>query len=409
METTKAIYERKSIRKFNGKKVPKEIVLKLIDSAQQAPSACNQQLWKFIAIDDEDTKRALSEKGKGSPFFKTSPLVIVVLYKKNIVTNESADTQSAAAAIENMLLTAENFGLGATWINHFGDEKFIRALLGVPEQYRIISTVVFGYPAEKVAKPSRPPVEKIISFNKFNFNDFAPNNIDPKKWSPSQVFNVRDKTIRQTSPNKNAFPYGTKKEFDVEINTITKMLNPEKKIVEFLPFAGTHTKEILEKVRPKKYVLGEGSDECFYFIKERIGATLQKSISREDPLKMDKESNEQVIAMQKLENFGDLSILEKMCESTKKHGKLILSFSNRNSFFGAHYFVKNSILKKKSPVVLPFKPLNPSEVSKVLKQNRFKIISRTGISPFPFIRGLKIGGPLSGICKIVILECEKSS
>ena len=406
MEIKEAIYERKSIRSFNEKPVSKDVIIKLIDAAQQAPSACNQQLWKFIVVDDKPTRVALTEKAKGSPFFKTAPVTIIVLYKKNIVTNESADIQSAAGAIENLLLMAQSLGLGATWINHFGDEKVIRELLAIPESYRIVSTVVLGHYAGKIKKPARTEPQSLVSFNKFSFSDFAPDNIDPKKWNFDQVLNIRDKTIRQTLPGNSAFPYGTKREFDAEIRFVSEMLESEKEIIEFLPFAGTHTKELVEKLKPKRYVLAEYSDECIYFIEQRLGKHFQKVSQRGSFFDLKGNTKEQLIIMQKLENFNDLSILDNICKSAKEGGKVIVSFSNSRSFFGAHYFIKNKLLRKKVPIVLPFKPLNQGKVAQCLKRNGFSIYSKGGISPFPFKRGLTVRGPLSSFCKIVIFECK---
>lgn len=48
MEIFECIKKRRSVRLYIDKEVDKEIVLRLINSAMQAPSACNRQIWDFI-------------------------------------------------------------------------------------------------------------------------------------------------------------------------------------------------------------------------------------------------------------------------------------------------------------------------------------------------------------------------
>ena len=56
MELLTAIKERHSIRSFEEKKVPEELLLKLADAAQKAPSASNLQAWRFLFVTDEEKR-----------------------------------------------------------------------------------------------------------------------------------------------------------------------------------------------------------------------------------------------------------------------------------------------------------------------------------------------------------------
>ena len=76
MEILKAIEQRHSIRSFQEKKVPKEVLIKLADAAQRAPSASNLQAWKFLFV----TEDALREKVDFfSPGLSGKPPVILVI------------------------------------------------------------------------------------------------------------------------------------------------------------------------------------------------------------------------------------------------------------------------------------------------------------------------------------------
>ncbi len=70
MELKEAIKGRRSIRRFKNQNIPRETVIELIDYAQWAPSACNLQLWQFIAIDEEDIKQELVEKARSRSLLK---------------------------------------------------------------------------------------------------------------------------------------------------------------------------------------------------------------------------------------------------------------------------------------------------------------------------------------------------
>lgn len=138
-----AIYGRRSIRKFKRKDVPTDLIRKLIDAAIQAPSACNFQEWKFIIV------REGSRKIFYNNILEESPVVIVVAYRndiKNVTGFSHKDyVQSAAAAIENLLLMAYNVGLGACWICDIPDNATLQTHFNLPENYEVLAAVAVGY------------------------------------------------------------------------------------------------------------------------------------------------------------------------------------------------------------------------------------------------------------------------
>ena len=77
MEILKAIRERRSIRNFQKRDIPKEIVDKLIDALIWAPSAGNLQARKFFFIKDTKLKEDIASVALNQDFIAESPLVIV--------------------------------------------------------------------------------------------------------------------------------------------------------------------------------------------------------------------------------------------------------------------------------------------------------------------------------------------
>jgi nitroreductase len=172
MELEDAIRNRRSIREYLKKPVEKEKIEKIIKFATWAPSACNNQGWKFVVVEDEKRKKYLAERGV--VHLKDAPVGIFVLYDNRTNNLEYRDyIQSAAAAIQNMHLIAHSLGLGSCWVAHLPSKGRLRKLLDIPWYYDPIALVTIGY----YKKHPKAPVRKynsltdVLCYNKFNFDE----------------------------------------------------------------------------------------------------------------------------------------------------------------------------------------------------------------------------------------------
>jgi nitroreductase len=173
MDVLEAIKGRRSVRAFQDKDVPQEIVEKLIDAARWAPSAGNIQPWEFIIIRKPGTKRRLAQAALDQTFIEEAPLVIVVCANENRssrgygVRGETLYCiQDTAAAIQNIHLLAYSLGLGTCWVGAFREEearKILKTSLGV----RPVALIPVGYPAESPSPPSRRSLRQIIHHETF--------------------------------------------------------------------------------------------------------------------------------------------------------------------------------------------------------------------------------------------------
>ena len=163
------IGKRRSIRKFKPDPIPEDILLQILQAGQMAPSACNMQNWKFIVIDDASIKQTIKEMG-GAVFIKNAPVGILVLYDNRTQNIEYLDyIQSAAAAIQNMLLTASELGIGACWVCHLPPKRQLRKLLDIPWHFDPIAYIPMGYPDGVMPTRARKcDIKNIISYNKFS-------------------------------------------------------------------------------------------------------------------------------------------------------------------------------------------------------------------------------------------------
>ncbi|HHT9137397.1 MAG TPA: nitroreductase family protein [Candidatus Wunengus sp. YC60] len=169
MEILKAIRERRSIRNFQKKDIPKEIVDKLIDALIWAPSAGNLQARKFFFIKDAKLKEDIAAAALNQDFITEAPIVIVGCTDSRISSKygERGESlysiQDVAASIMGMMLVAHENGLGTVWVGAFREEE-VFDLLNLPQNLRPIAIVPVGYPAKIPSPPPRISREEAVEF-----------------------------------------------------------------------------------------------------------------------------------------------------------------------------------------------------------------------------------------------------
>lgn len=175
MDLFEAIKNRRSIRRFEDRSIPEDLVRKIIEAGQWAPSACNRQDWKFIVIDSKEIKERIS-KDTTAYFVSKAPLLILVIYSNRTDNLEYKDhLLTAAMAIQNMQLAAYSLGLGSCCVNNLPIKSRLRKILNIPRHYDPISLVCLGFPkAVPTPLKRKEKLDEIISRNSFDFNDNFP-------------------------------------------------------------------------------------------------------------------------------------------------------------------------------------------------------------------------------------------
>jgi nitroreductase len=159
MEILEIIKQRRSIRKFQKKEIPKEIIDQLVEALIWAPSAGNLQSRKFYLVFDQKTKQKLAEAALGQEFIFEAPLVIVGCKDDKIEWKYGERGKNlyaicdVAMAIQNLMLICQALGLGSCPVGAFVEEE-VSKILNLPENLHPILMVPVGYPAQK---PSPPP------------------------------------------------------------------------------------------------------------------------------------------------------------------------------------------------------------------------------------------------------------
>ncbi|MBI4813735.1 MAG: nitroreductase family protein [Methanobacterium sp.] len=173
MEFFDLIKTRRSIRRYKTQPVDKEHILKILDAANWAPSAMNQQPWEFLVISGEllkplgnsyksvveeftskmeDNSEIISSEEfvTFAAHFGGAPVVIVVLVETNEDPREQkAYLESSSAAMENLVLAARDLGLGTCWMTGpMRDEGSLRCILDISSDKEIVAVTPLGYPDE---------------------------------------------------------------------------------------------------------------------------------------------------------------------------------------------------------------------------------------------------------------------
>jgi nitroreductase len=170
MDIITAIRTRRSIRKFKREPVSMDLLNNVIEMATWAPSATNRQGWRFIIIDDPQIKQKIINNG-GAVIINNSPCGILVVYDERTRNLQYQDFfQSGAAAIQNLLLAAHNYGLGSCWVCHLPTRAALRRILKIPKGFSPIAYILIGYKEkEPTEMPRKYPLDSLIGHNTFNY------------------------------------------------------------------------------------------------------------------------------------------------------------------------------------------------------------------------------------------------
>lgn len=162
----KAIFARRSIRKFiQNKAVEKDKLEILLKAAMAAPSACNIQPWDFIIIEDKESIKRI-QKGI-IQYADYDPMVIIVTCGNNeFIPWRDQGVVDCACAMENIMIMAPALGLGTVCIGGFDRQK-IKTQLEIPDNIEAIGMLYIGYPDESKA-PRTKFIEDALHWGKYD-------------------------------------------------------------------------------------------------------------------------------------------------------------------------------------------------------------------------------------------------
>ncbi len=170
MKVFDAIKKRRSIRKYKETVVEQEKLNAVLEAARLAPSADNKQPWIFIVVTDPQVKERLRSSYDREWFIKAPVIIVACAVPKKAwrrMDGEEYWKVDVAIALQNLVLTATELGLGTCWIAAF-NEKAAKKALKIPEDVRVVAMTPLGYPdEEKGPVTGRKPLNSIVHYNQW--------------------------------------------------------------------------------------------------------------------------------------------------------------------------------------------------------------------------------------------------
>ncbi len=188
MNALEAIRSRRSIRRFKPDPLPESVLREILTAATLAPSGKNRQPWHFIVVREGQRAEMVAamraglaaRKSEGVPLgssewtvkiMEQAPVTIFIFNadeddpfnSKDVgdVFANVVDVQSIGAAIQNMLLAAQEFGVGSLWIcDVFYAYGELCAWLN--EQHQLIAAVSLGYAEETPVARPRKGLDEVV-------------------------------------------------------------------------------------------------------------------------------------------------------------------------------------------------------------------------------------------------------
>lgn len=164
MDAMEALKSRRSIRSYQAKPVPREIIEQIVDTGRLAPSANNLQPWEFVVITEQDTRGKIADLTDYGKFIAQSGACVAVFSK-----DVKHYLEDGSAATENIMVASHALGLGTCWVAGYKKAyaEPVRELLGVPEGYRLVALIALGYPAEKVEAHNKRSLADVLHWERY--------------------------------------------------------------------------------------------------------------------------------------------------------------------------------------------------------------------------------------------------
>jgi nitroreductase len=173
MDFMQLITNRYSVRKFDCKQVEKEKLLSILEAGRLAPTACNYQPYKVLAL---ETPTGIEKLRKGNLHIYESPAALIICadhehtWKRITDGHDYADID-ATIVTDHMMLAAAELGLGSIWIGAF-DPDNLRTVFNIPHNFEPVNILLIGYPAGGADVHTRndkrrKPLEETVVYETF--------------------------------------------------------------------------------------------------------------------------------------------------------------------------------------------------------------------------------------------------
>jgi len=157
------IRDRRTVRIFREKSLSRDIILRLVDAACNAPAGGNTSKWNIIVVTDRNLKERIRYAALNQEFLLACSVIFVFI---------GGRVKNTFLAVENLLLEAHSLGLEGCVVGSF-DEKIVAEILGIPRNINIHILVAIGEPKEGVRNPGKRFPLEVIHWNKYGVREIS--------------------------------------------------------------------------------------------------------------------------------------------------------------------------------------------------------------------------------------------
>jgi len=164
MEFYQVLRERRSIRAYQPDQIAPEILERIAEAVNLAPSACNKQPWSFRVVLNQEMRNKIGEVYTAE-WLLQAPAIVVALGNRDEawqrLEGKSIIDVDVAIAMEHLVLAAQAEGLATCWICAYDVARMNQAL-GILSPWEVVAISPLGKAAEEKAMPPRKTVEDIF-------------------------------------------------------------------------------------------------------------------------------------------------------------------------------------------------------------------------------------------------------
>ena len=170
MELFEAIAKRHSYRgEFTDQAVPREDLAKIVQAGIQAPSAKNEQVTRFVIVDDPEVIKKIGQIIDRPVVTTASAIIACITDPRPVFQGMSFDREDVSAAVENMLLALTSLGYASVWLDgvlRMGDTADrVGQVLGVPSGQDVNILLPLGVPVTEGHQAAKQPFDQRAWYN----------------------------------------------------------------------------------------------------------------------------------------------------------------------------------------------------------------------------------------------------
>ncbi len=397
---------RRSTRMFKEAPVPRDLLERLVRAATLLPTACNRQLWHFVAVTDPALKVKVSKLSDAQQsYLYDAPVLIAVFYDTSLETRNPCNTAEVGAglAIGGLLLAAEAHGLGAIYLGGIRKPAGISRALGAPAFLRCFGLVCVGWRDDDPPAPNRRPVADVLEFN--TCTKTRPRfhaDIRPHRWSLVQTADFRDKLLwykgvhidgktLHVDPDARSSPL-----FQFMTGRLGLLLarHDKPRVLDVLSFNGDVVFQLLNAAGPRidtlyAYDLTPGIAR---YIQERFRRLappgrvecITNAAAEQIAIPLPDGEVKVISCYERLEHFEDpLPLLREMRRVLAPGGQALILVSNR---FYPHLYRYRRMRRKDYALGRnwnrgPERKYEPAQIERLLEQAGFQVTAAFGLQP----------------------------